>query len=422
MFGGAAGGGKSDALLVESLRQVATPEYRAIIFRRKTKQLRKLTDRSFEIIPKIIPQAVWKESEKTWCFPSGAKLMLWHMEEEKHKYDHDGQEYHFIGFDELTHFSLTQYQYLYSRCRTAVKGIRCYIRSSAMPMGAGISWVKQRFIDNGPNVVIEDKDTGLERIFIPSKLDDNRILMDNDPAYEQRLKLMGPKLYRALRQGDWNVIEGACFEELDDVHKIAPEKPYDGALVWRSLDWGYAKPFSVGWYYKNFDDHIIRFMELYGCQPGESDKGLKMDSREVAKKILAIEGELGLRISYGKADPAIWSKVDGSPSIAENMALEGVHWEPAINDRIQGKMELHSRLSTAGDGPSLYVTENCTHWWRTVPLLQVDPKRPEDVDTKMEDHIYDETRYSLMSQPCYGSITSEPVLGTERDTANQSFI
>lgn len=346
--------------------------------------------------------------------------MLWHMEEEKHKYDHDGQEYHFIGFDELTHFSLTQYQYLYSRCRTAVKGIRCYIRATAMPMGMGISWVKQRFIDNGPNVVTIDKDTGLERIFIPSKLDDNKILMENDPAYEQRLKLMGPKLYRALRQGDWNVIEGACFEELDDVHKVKPQLPYDGALVWRAFDWGYAKPFSVGWYYKNFDGHIIRFMELYGCQPGEVDKGLKLASREVAKQIIEIEKGFG-QVSYGVADPSIWSKVDNSPSIAENMALEGVHWEPAINDRIQGKMEIHSRLSTI-DGPSFYVTENCTHWWRTVPLLQVDPKRPEDVDTKMEDHIYDETRYSLMSQPCYGSITSEPVLGNERATANQSFI
>lgn len=403
-YGGSAGGGKSDGLLHEGLRQVHIPEYRAILFRRKTKNLRRLIDRSQETFPKIFPGAEWKETEKTWCFPSGAKYMLWHMEEEKHKFDHDGQEYHYIGFDELTHFTQTQYLYLVSRCRTSNRAIRCYVRSSAMPMGVGITWVKQRFIDNGANVVVKDGDTGLERKFVPARLEDNKVLTDNDPAYLERLKLLGPKMFRALHKGDWDVIQGASFEELDkSIHMLPPHDPPSGALVWRALDWGYAKPFSVGWYYENHDGQVVRFREWYGWT-GKADVGLKMDSREVARKILDFQKDLS--VSYGVADPAIESKVDGSPSVADNMRDEGVVWRPAINDRIQGKMELHSRLRYDEEDldennkprSMFYVTSNCKQWWRTVPMMQADTGRPEDVDTKMEDHIYDETRYALMSR------------------------
>lgn len=418
LIGGAAGGGKSEGLLGDSLRQVHKPRYRAIIFRRKTKNLQHLIDRSQEIIPKAFPGADWKDSIKTWAFPSGAKLLLWHMEEEKHKFDHDGLQYQFIGFDELTHFTETQYLYMHSRCRSSDPDIDCYVRASGMPQGRGVAWVKVRFIDNGPYNVFKDPETGLERVFIPARLEDNPALMKNDPLYEQRLKLMGPKLYRALRHGDWTVVEGAAFEELDpQVHKVNPHEPPMGVPVWRSLDWGYAKPFSVGWYYTNSDKQTVRFKEWYGCSG--PDKGIRMGPREVAKGIKEIDKRF--TVVDGIADPSIWSKIDDGPSIAEAMEQEGVIWRAANNDRIQGKMEIHRRLSMVETGePQLLVTSDCKHWWRTFPMLQCDPRRPEDVDTKMEDHIYDETRYALMDKPM--SIGADDVsFGEERATANQSW-
>ena len=267
-------------------------------------------------------------------------------------------------------------------------------------MGEGVSWVKRRFIDGGAYNIIHDAESGLPRQYIPSTLEDNKVLIEADPQYEARLKLMGVKLYRALRHGDWDVIEGASFEELDKaVHSCRPHAPSKGVDVWCAMDWGYAKPFSVGWYYATPDGAIVRFREWYGWN-GEANQGLRMGARDVARGILA--AEQGITVGMRYADPSIWNKSDDGNSIAENMRDEGVLWQPADNDRIQGKMEIHNRLRRNGaDAVGLQVAENCVHFWRTFPMLQPSTTRPEDVDSKLEDHLYDEVRYSLMSRRCF---------------------
>lgn len=418
-YGGAAGGGKSDALLVESLRQVNEPDYRAIVFRRTTPQLRRMVDRSQQLIRKAFPDAEFTDSKMTWRFPSGAKLLLSHMEEEKDKFRHDGQEYQYVGFDELTHFTASQYRYLYSRCRTSNPALQCYIRATGMPMGEGVTWVKQRFIDGGAYNIINDAESGLPRQYIPSTLEDNKVLMAADPQYEARLKLMGTKLFRALRHGDWDVLEGASFEELDkSLHSLPPHIPPKGVDVWCAMDWGYARPFSVGWYYATADGTIVRFREWYGWN-GEANLGMRMGARDVARGILAAEKDITVGMRY--ADPSIWNKVDDGNSIAENMRDEGVLFQPANNDRIQGKMEIHNRLRRNGAGAvGLRVTENCIHFWRTFPVLQPSTTRPEDVDSKLEDHLYDEVRYSLMSRRCFDGHGGVDY-GDERMTANMDW-
>jgi hypothetical protein len=418
LIGGAAGGGKSDVLLHEALRQVNHPQYRAIIFRRTNPQLKKLIDRSQETFQYLSSRPKWNDSKNIWKFPTGAEIKLWHMEHEKNKYDHDGQEYHYIGFDELTHFTETQYTYLISRCRTASPDIRCYVRASAMPIKEGIIWVKQRFIDNGPYEIIKDLESGLTRQFIPAKLDDNKILMANDPNYEHKLKSLGSALYHALRFGDWDIIQGAAFDELNKQdHMCKPHNPPLGAQVWRAIDWGFAKPFSIGWYYENSDKQLIRFKEWYGWN-GKANTGLRMGAPEVAKEIKKIDSLYNM--GYGVADPSIWSKDDDIKSIADAMAMEGIHWEPAKNDRIQGKMEFHARLRGNDGIPLFKATEDCKHFWRTMPMLQNDERKPEDVDTKMEDHLYDEVRYMFMERPIYGE--SEGIVsGPETVTAGMDW-
>jgi len=403
LMGGAAGGGKSDALLMEGLRQIHIPGYRAIMFRRTTKQLRRLIDRAYEIFTKAVRGVESTQGGTVWTFPSGAKYILSHMEEEKNKYDHDGQEYQYIAFDELTSFTETQYLYLFSRCRSSDPNIRCYIRSSGMPIGTGLIWVKQRFIDNGSGVIVLDKDTGLSRQYIFVNLDDNKYLKDNDPVYENRLKLLGDNLFLALRYGNWNIVEGAFFSEWNErEHVISPTIPTPEINVWRAMDWGFAKPFSIGWFYQDYDKNIIHFHEWYGCN-GKANEGLRMSAREVAKGIKEIEKVMGLQISEGYADPSCWSKQDNTPSIIENMKDEGVDWLPANNNRLQSIMEIHNRLKEK----SIKITSNCKHFIRTFPMLQTNLKKPEDFDSDGEDHAADMLRYSIMSRPCvkgYGDI------------------
>ncbi len=410
-------------------RQVHIPQYRAILFRRTVPQLGHLIDRSQELFPKAFPGSKWNDQKKVWRFPSGALFKLSHMQHEKDRLDHDGQEYHYVGFDELTHFSQTQYTYLHSRVRTAHPDIQCFVRASGMPIGKHITWVKQYFVDNDPYIAIPNLDditlkpTGLYRVFIPARLEDNPALLENDPMYLQRLRQLGPRLFQALRNGDWSVIEGAVFEELDyTIHSCKPHLPPPGSTVWRALDWGYAKPFSVGWYYEDYDGVVTRFEELYGWT-GKANTGCKMSARDLAKKITAMEKAMGIenKIGYAVADPSIQSKDDDYPSVYESMRDEGVYWENATNDRIQGKMEIHARLQLDESGrPRFRCTTNCKQFWRLMPVMQYSERNPEDVDTDMEDHLYDEVRYSLMSRPTLTG--SSPIIaGEDMATANQDW-
>jgi hypothetical protein len=147
---------------------------------------------------------------------------------------------------------------------------------------------------------------------------------------------------------------------------------------------------------------IVRYREWYGMQPGQPNVGLKLTAEEVADGIA--EREKGERITYGVADPAIFSE-DGGPSIAERMARRKVSWTPADNKRVSrmgalgGWDQLRARLKGEDDKPMLLMFSTCRDLIRTLPALQHDDLRPEDVDTDGEDHACDEARYACMSRP-----------------------
>lgn len=143
LYGGAAGGGKSDALIAEALRQVEIPHYRAIIFRKTYPQLSELIDRSYEIYKAAYPRAVYNESKHFWKFPSGAKIYFGAMQYTKDRKNYQGKRYDFVAFDELTHFTWDEYSYLFSRNRPGKSGTRVYMRATANPGGIGHGWVKE---------------------------------------------------------------------------------------------------------------------------------------------------------------------------------------------------------------------------------------------------------------------------------------
>lgn len=225
LYGGAAGGGKSDYLVVEALRQVNNRYYRGIIFRREYPQLVDLIDRSRELYKAAYPRANYNESGHVWRFPSGAKIYFAAMQHEQDRLKYQGRHFDFIGFDELTHFTEKQYTYLFSRARPSGPGTEVYVRATANPGGIGHGWVKSRFVSiTTPGhpivseVVIRDpkgKEIRLskDRIFIPSSVFDNPALLKNDPGYLGNLAILPEAERNALLYGDWDSFEGQVFTE-----------------------------------------------------------------------------------------------------------------------------------------------------------------------------------------------------------------
>lgn len=425
LYGGAAGGGKSDALLCEALRQVGIPHYRAIIFRKTYPQLSELVDRSQELYKTAFPKAKYIKSEHCWRFPSGAKIYFGAMQHSKDRLSYQGKRYDFIGFDELTHFTWEEYSYMFSRNRPGGEGTRVYIRATANPGGVGHAWVKQRFIDAAKPmqpVVSEYSVTAPDgqvikksrsRVFIPASVFDNAMLMKNDPDYIANLASLPEAEKQALLYGDWNSFSGQVFREwVDDerhykdrrwTHVIEPFSiPADWTVV-RGFDFGYAKPFSVGWYAVDRRGCIYRIREYYGCTE-TPNTGLQINPAEIAANIKRIECEdenLKGRTIIGIADPSIFDRSRGE-SVADLMAQHPnyILWSPGDNTRIAGKMQYHYRLCFDKEGlPMFYCFSTCRSFLRTIPSLVYDKTHTEDVDTSQEDHIYDECRYVLMSKP-----------------------
>lgn len=418
LYGGAAGGGKSDALLAEALRQVHIPHYRAILFRKTYPQCGELIDRSRELYTRAFPGAVYNGQAHCWTFPSGAKIYFGSMQHTRDRINYQGKRYDFIGFDELTHFTWEEYSYMFSRNRPGGPGTRVYMRATCNPGGVGHGWVKERFIAGKKpmqtyweEIAVEGRVLRRSRVFVPSTVFDNQILLQNDPNYLASLGSLPEADKKALLYGDWNSFSGQVFTEFRDnpegyqsrrwTHVIAPFEIPGHFRRYRSFDFGYSKPFSVGWWAIDTQGRAYRYRELYGCT-GEPDTGVKWEPSRIAQRIREIEDEFerGNTI-YGVADPAIWDVRYGQEaSPAQVMEKHGIYFDPGDHARLAGKMQLHYRLAFDGEGyPMLYVFQTCRDFIRTVPSLVYDESRVEDVDTHGEDHIYDETKYFLMTNP-----------------------
>ena len=259
---------------------------------------------------------------------------------------------------------------------------------------------------------------------MPATVDDNPTLFLTDPEYVARLEALPEVEKNRLRHGNWDAFEGQIFTELSpDIQgfkdfAIPPE--WERFMV---FDWGYAKPFSCGWYAVDYDDVIFRYREWYGARKANGmdadkwDVGIKMQAWEVAKGILRIEQEAGEVIKSRIADSSIWGKTPEfrknearGPTIEEDFANEGVYFRKSDRDRIAGKQQVHKRIKPiieideeTGEVMSqramLMISDACPNFWRTMALLQEDPKNVDDVLTTQEDHIYDEVRYGCMSRP-----------------------
>ena len=369
--------------------------------------------------------ASYNDSKKHIVFPNGSRILFRYCDTEHDALRFQGTEVDVLFVDEATQQSEEKMEKL----RACVRGVNEYpkrIYYTCNPGGEGHGWVKRLFIDRR----FKDGEDAQEHDFIRSLVTDNRALMEADPDYIKQLESLPPKLRDAWLNGNWDIFEGQFFEdfrtapdmqkayehgcELSEeelrqegrwVHVIPPFDLNSGSRrgwsIVRSYDFGYGKPFSVGWWAIDYDGVMYRILELYGCT-GTPNEGVRWTPDQQFREIARIEREhpwLKGRHIDGVADPAIWDASRGE-SIADTAMRHGLYFTPGDHKRIPGWMQCHYRLQFDDEGKSrMYVFENCRDFIRTVPLMVFSKHSPEDLDSELEDHAADEWRYMCMSRP-----------------------
>lgn len=434
LYGGAAGSAKSHLMRVAAIMwALAIPGLQVYIFRRTYDDLIKNHMEGPTGFRALL--AAWiglyvDIVDKEIRFNNGSKIYLCHCQHEKNKFDYQGAEIHVLLIDELTHFTASIYRFLRSRVRMPASitipeeyhGHFPRILCGSNPGGIGHQWVKTAWIDSQPAMELwrtPDDEGGFVRQFIPASLADNPSL-DQD-AYRRNLSGLGNQaLVKAMLDGDWDIVAGAALDISRERHMIRPFTIPRHMTKFMVADWGYTKPYYIGWYAVMDNDielagkgdydaaflpkgSVVQYRELYGSN-GKPNEGAREESPIVAEKIMTIEKSADEHMDYRVGDAAMWAKNDGV-SIAERFALAGVKMIPSKKDRQAGYNEITSRL--LGEQvqkdiyiPMFFVTANCIHWWRTVPPLVLDSIKPESgPDTDQDDHAYDTTQYALMSRP-----------------------
>ena len=443
-YGGAAGGGKSHALRNEAIIFcLQNPGIHVYLFRRVLPELESNHIQYVRALPKEFGH--YHETRRQFLFTNGSVLHMGYAEQEADIWAYRGREMHVVLVDEASQWTPLQLGVL--RAWNRLGGFkpavayahalpRCVFASN--PGGPSHTFLKRTFMPPGisPETVFYDEemkdptdpeDKGWTTIFIPSRMSDNKYL---DRNYAGSFGGLPPEMRKALIEGNWDVVPGAAFEILDQrpdqplSHICRPFKPPRHWTHFMAIDWGTARPFSIGWYTVSEGAElaekdgwprkwlpvgsVIRYREWYGWS-GKENEGCRYDAGRVARRILEIEHDADdPPMDFRVGDSAMWAQHDG-PSVAEHFMEEGVTLNQSAKDRKMGYAEFRSRLAgnptyhqdgSKGEYPMFYISSQCQHFWRTIPSLTLDETEPDKgPDTKLEDHVYDEVVYALRRRP-----------------------
>jgi hypothetical protein len=351
-------------------------------------ELRDLIQKSQLLYSKAFPGAKWREQEKEWRFPSGAKIEFGYAENMTDALRYQGQSYTWIGIDELPQYhSPDIYNFLRSSLRSVDPDIPVFMRATGNPGNVGSQWVREMFVEPAePNTAFDvgiDTPNGKKNItrrFIPAKLQDNPYLMQTDDYYIMLASL--PEVQRKqFLDGDWDAYEDSAFPEFSKTTHVV--EPFEIPRSWykfRAADWGYSSPACVLWFAVDYDNNLW---------------------------------------IYSVLDVSTWAKRgDVGTSIAETMIQQGCRWRPSDRSpksRINGKLEIHKRLRVVNEQPGIRIFKTCRNLIRTLGVLPTDDKNPEDVDTTSEDHAYDALRYGCMSRPTHPKYAARFRLSSVQD-------
>lgn len=427
LYGGAAGGGKSHlARIAAILWAMAIPGIQIYLFRRRYDEAIKNHmegPTGFRaLLQPLIEQKLIQIVEVEIRFWNGSKVFICHCQHEKDRWNYQGAEMHVLIIEEATQFTELIIRFLRSRVRIPEslpipprwKGKFPRILMTSNPGNVGHHYLKGGFIDPQPAYVVwkaPKNDGGFKRQFIPARLKDNPSI--NPTEYAERLEGLGsPQLVRAMLDGDWDVVVGSFYPELERFkHGIQPFTIPAHWARFRSFDWGSYHPFSVGWWAVADGEPIrqsenqeiiiprgslIRYREWYGWQEGRPNVGLKMRNEELARGIVERTGK-DEKILYTVTDSLPFVE-EGGPSIAEVFRKNGVILRRGDTSRVAGWQQVRSRLKGNEGRPLLYVFETCLHFFRTMSALQHGDTDPEDIADGLEDHLPDEVRLACMSR------------------------
>ncbi len=422
-FGGARGGGKSWSVRTKAkILAVSYKGIKILIVRRTYPEL--LNNHINHLCTELHGLARYNKSEKVFNFPNGSTIKFGYCNNDKDLDNYQGAEYDVIFLDEATQLQEMWIKKI-TACLRGVNDFPKHIYYTCNPGGASHGYFKRLFIDKQ----YEGAEVPEDYCFIQALVTDNKALMESQPDYIKQLEALPPKLREAWLYGRWDIFEGQFFEdfrptpdiELCTKAGITPEEalaqrrfthviePFDlnkgecrGWKIMRSYDFGYNKPFSLGYWAVDYDGVLYRIMEMYGCT-GTPDEGVKWSPDEQFRRIREFENEhpwlKNRKIVDSIADPAIWDASRGE-SIAETAERYGIYFSPGDHERIPGWMQVHYRFQFDENGyPRMYVFNNCKAFIRTIPLMMYSETHPEDIDTKLEDHCPDEVRYMCMSRP-----------------------
>ena len=416
LYGGAAGGGKSYALLADPMRYFDNKNFVGIILRRTNDELRELIWKSRDLYTKAFPGAKFAEKKSMWTMPSGATLWMTYLEREEDVMRYQGLSFSWIGWDELTqHRSPFAFNYMRSRLRSTDTTLPLSIRATTNPGGPGHGWVRDMFITPAPagdRFDATDSETGkpmvypdkhekagqalFQRKFIPALLSDNPHLAEGG-QYESNLLALPENQRRQLLEGDWSVADGAAFSEWNSEKHTC--KPFDIPSEWRKFracDFGYSTFSACLWFAVDpaFETLYV-YRELYVS---------KHTGKDLARAIN--EAEKGESIAYGVLDSSTWHQRGTSgPTVAEEIITNGCRFRPSdrsAGSRVAGKNQVHERLKIdeVTEVPGMIIFDSCRQLIADLPIIPACPKGTDDVDQKFQsDHTYDALRYGVMTRP-----------------------
>lgn len=406
LYGGARGGGKTHAGLIWLTEYIDHPRFQGLVIRRNADDLSDWVERARFMYKDL--GGVVTGNPPVIRFPSGAFIRTGHLKDDSTYTKYQGHEYQKILIEELTQIPTKErYQKLTSSCRTSIPELKPQIFSTTNPGGVGHLWVKELFIDPSPpnkSFLAED---GIKRIFIPATMDDNPVLMDNDPEYVnsiEALKFTDDALYKAWRFGDWDIFVGQVFREWSVSKHVIPYLPYGLSLedckLYIGYDWGYNDPACAIWIAVAPENdrgvrHLYIYREIY-----KNEEHPDWWAQEIAE-VVRNEPVQGLILPHDA-----YSVRPGSLPIEQQfreyftkvqVRIPLLNAEASSHKARMNRIALtHNVLAESWDGtPTLQVLENCRNFIRTLPALPYDEHKPEDVDTAAEDHAWDAASYGL---------------------------
>jgi hypothetical protein len=415
-YGGSRGGGKSWFILADFLNGADQwGEYwNGILFRQTYSQLDDLFRQARQLYFPF--GAEERKSESLFTFPNGANIKFRYLEHDDDVYDYQGHNYTWIGFDELGNYRTSYpWEYMLMCLRsTSVPEEWLRIRGTGNPGGYGHTWLKKRFIEGYEPYKVyrhqigidgHGRDMYISRAFVPATVDDNEILMKNNPQYKAFLMAQPERIRQAMLEGRWDIKSGGeYFSDFDErVHVCRPFLMGDGWYRFYALDWGYKSPYAVVKLAVNKDGMMVVYGELYGQGVVDGvekeNTGSQTPSTEVAKTVAEHMAEEG--VTECVADYSIWENKGGTGTVVESFFNEGIGMIKAYKHHRESRFQkMHDLLNLKDEfgNPYLRIFQTCKYTIREIENIQCDKNKPETPDSRQPDHAIDALSYGIVSE------------------------